>query len=243
MANPFDEVMESGNKKEGVKVEKETKNAENIRVSFSINKRWFERLFYLAIIIVLGYFAFINPIEWDKPWQKAAAVDEVQNDSAEVTAQAEATEKAEETLKTAEKTEEKKEETEETQEAAKETEKSFKYNFDFVILNISYEEDEDGNPLSMNEMKISMVNRWKDFTARIEVYWYDDKAENIIINKVRLNKELGKISAGKKYTFTLRKGEFDSRYFYPEEKEETIKVILYEEETGIKRKTLTQTLT
>lgn len=242
MANPFDEVMESGNKKEGVKVEKETKNAEDIRVSFSINKRWFERFFYLAIIMVLAYFAFINPVEWDNPWQKAAAVDEVQNESTEVAAGPDTAEKTEETQKTTEETEEKKEE-EETQEAAKETEKSFKYNFDFVILSIDYEKDEDGNPLSMNEMKISMTNRWKDFTARIEVYWYDDKAENIIINKVRLNKELGKISAGKKYTFTLRKGEFDSRYFYPEEKGETIKVILYEEETGIKRKTLTQTLT
>lgn len=242
MANPFDEVMESGNKKEGVKVEKETKNAEDIRVSFSINKRWFERLFYLAIIMVLAYFAFVNPVEWDKPWQKAAAVDEVQNESTEVAAGPDTAEKTEETQKTTEETEEKKEE-EETQEAAKETEKSFKYNFDFVILSIDYEKDEDGNPLSMNEMKISMTNRWKDFTARIEVYWYDDKAENIIINKVRLNKELGKISAGKKYTFTLRKGEFDSRYFFPEEKEETVKVVLYEVETGIKRKTLTQTLT
>ena len=119
--------------------------------------------------------------------------------------------------------------------------KPFRGNFDLLITELNYREDEEGNPGSIEDMKLYMYNKWADFNVRVKVYWYVASDDEVFKNKIRYDKILGKVSVDKKYTFNLRRDEFTGTFFI-HDGAETIKVELYNEDTGVKMTTIEKKL-
>ncbi len=234
MNNPFDHVINVDNKQEEVKniqtTVSENKGGDHMHVSFSINKKMLERGAYITIIIILAGLLYFNPFcnscaAGEDNALTGAAVAQIELDgTADINESQE--EKTEEKPAEVEKVEVKKEEPEKV-------EKPFSGNFKLELKDVIFIRNDDGNPSSMKELIITLTNNWKDFTPRVKVFWYDDDANEIIKEQVKLDKVLGVIKDGKKYTFTLYQDEFNRFYggtgrFFPGEPEETIKVMIYE---------------
>ena len=229
MANPFDDVVETEKKyKEGEVTPKKVeriapKSKDNINVSFSFNKRWFERIIFIIIIMVELYFILANPVCSDTIFSKddTKAVDTATDDTmVEEEATKEPIPKEEPVVK-----EEPKEEPVVEEEPEEEV-LPFDGNFDFRITDVSFERNDDDNPSKMTDIEISMVNRWKSFKPRVRVYWYDEESSDPIKEKIRAERLLPTIEKGKSQKITI--SQFDSRFFDPQNAAETIKVELYD---------------
>ncbi|MBD3163747.1 hypothetical protein GF323_00945 [Candidatus Woesearchaeota archaeon] len=244
MANPFDEIVNSdkkGQKKEVKEEGNEHKKAasknDEINVSFSVNKRWLERIFFLAIIMAELYFILANPVCNIDADNKSAAESDVPETAVREDEPAQEESPAADEQQPEEATEgggeEKPAEEDVLEEEGEEEEADlpFEGNFDLKVDSIDYAEDEEGNPLTIESIKLSMTNRWKDFIPKIKIYWYADSAEIAIKEMVRLEKSLGSIERGKKYKFTLNKYEFSPKFFLSHGRE-TVKVELYDRDSG-----------
>lgn len=219
--NPFDDVIDSDKKKP------RNKN-EDINVSFSINKRWLERLIFILIILLELYFILANPLcsadetdesITDPETNKETANQELQTDASETTEEEKQQNESVSKIPA--------EQEEELNTEDKNAEVTFDDGVDFWIDKIAYDEDDEGNPLTMEKMEIVIKNNWREFNPRIEVYWYEKNADEAIKQMKRADKTLGMLETGKKYTFTLNNYEFSPKYFLSHDKE-IVKVILYE---------------
>jgi hypothetical protein len=251
MGSPFDEVVETEKKyqekklekaavkkeevKENIKTEKKT-GKDTINVAFSINKKWLERIFFILIIMVELYFILVNPIcgmdnlftfgGEDNSTQKLAST---KTDAKQQTTAKNATNAQTATSSTATAP---KPATPPATSAPQTTQTPenpnlpFEGNFDFSILEILYDQNDEGDPSKMNSVQFSMSNRWKSFKPMIRIYWYDSKSQDSLGKTVRAEKVLPEIKKGTTQTITV--SEFKSRFFYPEEASETIKIELYD---------------
>ncbi len=83
-----------------------------------------------------------------------------------------------------------------------------------VIGSVKTEEDEDGNPLKVTEIKFSIDNQKEDFRPMVKVFWYNvgDEMENVI----RTSATYPTLSAGSAKDYTLSR--FQSKYLSGAEK-------------------------
>lgn len=246
MNNPFDRVINVGSEKAS-NMERPSnvvreRPAEKINISFSLNKKWAERGAFLLIIAVLAILAF-NPMGnkcVDESEQNQGGLESItgnvvlesqQNEDTGVTMTSQVEEKEVVEEKVVDAGEEEEIRVEEKDE--EEIEKPFKQNFDFKIENIEFERDseEDNRPKKMKSIKFIMKNRWKDFKPLVEAYWYDVESNEIIKEKKRAVKYYRDIKKGETQMYTIV--SFDSTFFDPTNKAETVELRLYDVGTGL----------
>ncbi len=255
MANPFDEVIGSGNgdeekpqKKVSAASQKKSPK-DQVHISFTIDKHMVERGIFSVIIIVLAFFAFFDP---------ASSCNEDSNITGNVVAAGHQDEPAEINLRSEGEEEQTPESTTEAEETAEENDKEgseqveekeednsdkpFKQNFDFKIVEIDFlrDADNDNRPSKMKSIKFLMSNRWKDFTPRIEVQWYDKASNEIIKEKKRAIVPLKTINKGITQKVTIDR--FDSTFFDPTNDPETVVLHLYDAQTNLLMDTTTQVI-
>ncbi|MBD3163748.1 hypothetical protein GF323_00950 [Candidatus Woesearchaeota archaeon] len=245
MANPFDQVVDVD---DSPGIEKEEKK-EGLEISFTLDRRMLERGIFIAIIAVLGFLVFLNPLcdncagPLEKKDLQPVTGNVVMEDDAEIEISSVEKEdnssdetpeenqtQQEESEDTGKDTEENAEEMEEEGEE-EEADLPFEGNFDFKLLVANcVRDEEDDRPVKIENIEVMMENNWRDFEPRIIVYWYDAFSSRPIREKERAVVELGEIEKGKKQTIKIK--EFDSTFFDPQRDEETIKLELYNQETG-----------
>jgi hypothetical protein len=248
MANPFDRVInvkeEGRPSKEHIRTKVKACPDDRLHISFTLNKRVAERAVYLIIIAILAAMLYFNPsnscVEKTEDVNAAAvALQGEEQSEVVILAQNESQEEEEaETEEAAvnESTEEEEETVEEPEEEGPVT-TPFSTSVTFAIEGVNYETNGDDNPSKMKDISFMIKNNWNAFQPRLEVYWYDSSAPYAIKGKVRSTKIYRTIGRGEVVRYTIR--DFDSTYFYPEEAEETIKLVLY----NINQENLTKTVT
>ena len=251
MTNPFDRVINIQNEKapevENINTSVNKKHDGNINISFSLNKTWAERGAFLIIIAILAFFAF-NPVGNECVDENKLTNQGAESLTGNVILEQPAEESTEiELISETEKEEAVVEEvkTEEIEEAPAEevyVEKPFRHNFDFEIVKIDYErDDEEDRPKKMKSITFLMRNRWKTFKPRIEVYWYDIESNGVIKEKKRTIKYYKTIGIGTSQQYTIM--DFDSTFFDPTNDPETVVLKLYDIETDLLMDTTTQIIT
>lgn len=241
MDSPFDEILDAkneSNQQSKVQESPKEKKSETRKVSKGVGA--IERIIWVLLIVGLSAILIANPSQYlctsDKDSAKAIT-------SNVVAAPVQSAQQQDQPLKLEEKNQSTKitisssesqnnvtiEKTDQKP-VANAPEKPFRQNFDFKIENVDYTKDDKGKPIKMKSVTFSMWNRWKTFTPRIEVYWYDKDSGDIIKNKKRSVSTILSASGTLK---TYRIDAFDSTFFNPINREETVELKLYDSEANV----------
>ena len=235
MANPFDDVVKVDNPEGHPNPHPPPKthyhhppHKDRDVISIKLNKRMAERSFYIVIIIVLGLLVYFDPFDnsCDSGLEAVTGqvvLQEVTEEEVEEVAEEEVEEEVAE--------EEPEEELEEVV-VKSSVPKPVSGNLDLTIDKVDFKRNDDGDPSSIEEVQISISNRWNPFTAKVKLYFFDSTAGEVFVTKIRLEKVLGRIEVGKKYSFTFPRVEFDSTFFWPGAVQEKIRVDLIDAGTS-----------
>ena len=214
MSNPFDHIM---SEQHDEKIIPKPSKKEELHISFSLNRQTLERGIFVIVIIILGFMVFFNPFNDG----------EIDTGIGRVTGNVIV--ESEPVLKKVAKepeitvtTEVDDEET--TSDDTEEIDVPFTGNFAFDITKVDYTEDA-GRPIKMESITFIMYNKWKNFKPKVVAYWYDGESSEAIRIKKRATLNMKEMLKGKK--LTIKMDEFDSKYFDPQENEETIILELY----------------
>ncbi len=212
MANPFDDILRQDESRVETPVKADSPK-EHVQISLSLNKRNIERVVLSSIIVVLLLLLFINPFcgnckidNQDKITGNAI----LSQDKSEISISSV--------------------EDEGNAKIVTETDDSgYKDNFAVEFKDLKYEADSAGIPVKIQELTFVMYNKWKKFTPKVVVYWYDDQSSEAIKKKERAVLQLKEIDVGRKQTVII--DEFDSSFFDPSHAKETIRVEIYDSDT------------